>query len=173
MPASVCVWIGPEGDFTPAEINAIKTEGALPITLGRLVLRSETAAVYCFLSQLRTPIIRVTTAFLGNQLVTSDCFYHSFAKQMLAYEKMVMGFLFFLWGRSVSQQITPITYGCSRLEERMSHPVGDLIEGSDGKLYGTTRRRLNNGVSEWNGVVFSLNKTAAVSACASFAATVR
>jgi len=47
MPDSVCVWIGPEGDFTPAEINAIKTEGALPITLGRLVLRSETAAVYC------------------------------------------------------------------------------------------------------------------------------
>jgi len=47
MPASVCVWIGPEGDFTPAEMNAIKTEGALPITLGRLVLRSETAAVYC------------------------------------------------------------------------------------------------------------------------------
>ena len=47
LPASVCVWIGPEGDFTPAEINSIKTEGALPITLGRLVLRSETAAVYC------------------------------------------------------------------------------------------------------------------------------
>jgi len=47
LPASVCVWIGPEGDFTPAEMNAIKTEGALPITLGRLVLRSETAAVYC------------------------------------------------------------------------------------------------------------------------------
>jgi 16S rRNA (uracil1498-N3)-methyltransferase len=47
LPASVCVWIGPEGDFTPAEINAIKAEGALPITLGRLVLRTETAAVYC------------------------------------------------------------------------------------------------------------------------------
>ena len=46
LPASVCVWIGPEGDFTPAEMNTIKTEGALPITLGRLVLRSETAAVY-------------------------------------------------------------------------------------------------------------------------------
>ena len=47
LPASVCVWIGPEGDFTPAEMNTIKAEGALPITLGRLVLRSETAAVYC------------------------------------------------------------------------------------------------------------------------------
>ena len=46
-PASVCVWVGPEGDFTPAEINAIRASGALPITLGPLVLRSETAAIYC------------------------------------------------------------------------------------------------------------------------------
>ena len=47
MPGSVCVWIGPEGDFTPAETAAIKASGALPITLGPLVLRTETAAVYC------------------------------------------------------------------------------------------------------------------------------
>jgi len=47
MPKSVCVWVGPEGDFTPAEISAAKSAGALPITLGRLVLRSETAAIYC------------------------------------------------------------------------------------------------------------------------------
>jgi 16S rRNA (uracil1498-N3)-methyltransferase len=46
-PKSVCVWVGPEGDFTPAEINAIRASGALPITLGPLVLRSETAAIYC------------------------------------------------------------------------------------------------------------------------------
>ncbi len=46
-PKSICVWVGPEGDFTPAEIAAIESAGALPITLGRLVLRSETAAVYC------------------------------------------------------------------------------------------------------------------------------
>ena len=46
-PRSVCVWIGPEGDFTPAETEAIQQHGALPITLGRLVLRTETAAVYC------------------------------------------------------------------------------------------------------------------------------
>jgi len=46
-PKSICIWVGPEGDFTPAEINAAKSAGALPITLGRLVLRSETAAVYC------------------------------------------------------------------------------------------------------------------------------
>jgi 16S rRNA (uracil1498-N3)-methyltransferase len=47
MPRSVCVWIGPEGDFSPAETEAIKAHGALPITLGRLVLRVETAAIYC------------------------------------------------------------------------------------------------------------------------------
>jgi len=47
MPASVSVWVGPEGDFTPAELEAIRTWGAMPITLGRFVLRCETAAVYC------------------------------------------------------------------------------------------------------------------------------
>ncbi len=46
-PKSVAVWVGPEGDFTPAEINAIRQSGALPITLGHLILRSETAAIYC------------------------------------------------------------------------------------------------------------------------------
>jgi 16S rRNA (uracil1498-N3)-methyltransferase len=45
-PATVCIWIGPEGDFTPAEMNAVKGSGVLPISLGRLVLRSETAAIY-------------------------------------------------------------------------------------------------------------------------------
>ncbi len=47
LPNSICVWVGPEGDFTPAEINAVRSSGALPISLGQLVLRSETAAIYC------------------------------------------------------------------------------------------------------------------------------
>ena len=47
VPESISVWVGPEGDFTPAESNAIISSGATPITLGRVVLRSETAAVYC------------------------------------------------------------------------------------------------------------------------------
>ncbi len=46
-PASACVWIGPEGDFAPAELETILSAGALPITLGPLVLRTETAAIYC------------------------------------------------------------------------------------------------------------------------------
>jgi 16S rRNA (uracil1498-N3)-methyltransferase len=45
-PKSVGVWVGPEGDFSPAEYAAIKQSGAHPITFGTLVLRSETAAIY-------------------------------------------------------------------------------------------------------------------------------
>lgn len=40
-------WVGPEGDFTPAELDAAEAAGARPITLGRLVLRCDTAAVSC------------------------------------------------------------------------------------------------------------------------------
>jgi 16S rRNA (uracil1498-N3)-methyltransferase len=47
LPRTVGVWVGPEGDFTPAELSAAKSAGALPISLGRLVLRCETAAIYC------------------------------------------------------------------------------------------------------------------------------
>jgi 16S rRNA (uracil1498-N3)-methyltransferase len=47
LPQSVGVWIGPEGDFTMEELNAIQAAGTLPISLGRLVLRVETAAIYC------------------------------------------------------------------------------------------------------------------------------
>ncbi len=47
LPKSLCVWVGPEGDFTPAEANDILSAGVLPITLGQVILRSETAAVYC------------------------------------------------------------------------------------------------------------------------------
>lgn len=44
---SGCVWIGPEGDFTDAELDAIEASGAKPITLGPLVLRADTAAIAC------------------------------------------------------------------------------------------------------------------------------
>ena len=47
LPQSIGVWIGPEGDFTLDELKAIQADGALPISLGRLVLRVETAAIYC------------------------------------------------------------------------------------------------------------------------------
>ncbi|MBI5394307.1 MAG: 16S rRNA (uracil(1498)-N(3))-methyltransferase [Verrucomicrobia bacterium] len=47
LPVNVAVCVGPEGDYTPAELNAFRGAGALPITLGQLVLRSETASAYC------------------------------------------------------------------------------------------------------------------------------
>jgi 16S rRNA (uracil1498-N3)-methyltransferase len=47
LPQTVGVWIGPEGDFTLEELQAIQAAGALPITLGNLTLRVETAAIYC------------------------------------------------------------------------------------------------------------------------------
>jgi 16S rRNA (uracil1498-N3)-methyltransferase len=47
LPHSAGVWIGPEGDFTLAELQAIEGAGAKPVTLGPLTLRVETAAIYC------------------------------------------------------------------------------------------------------------------------------
>ena len=45
-PQSVALWVGPEGDFTPSELEAIRGSGVLPVSFGRLVLRCETAAIY-------------------------------------------------------------------------------------------------------------------------------
>ena len=46
-PSSAGVWIGPEGDFTLAELQTIEAANARPITLGSLTLRVETATIYC------------------------------------------------------------------------------------------------------------------------------
>lgn len=46
-PKNVLMLVGPEGDFTPAELALAKTHGCLPITLGPIILRVETAAIYC------------------------------------------------------------------------------------------------------------------------------
>jgi len=42
---AVCL-VGPEGDFSPEETEAAVAAGFAPVTLGRTVLRCETAAVY-------------------------------------------------------------------------------------------------------------------------------
>lgn len=44
-PHKVLVFIGPEGDFTDEEIDSAKKSGCVPVTLGDLVLRVETAAI--------------------------------------------------------------------------------------------------------------------------------
>lgn len=43
---TILVLIGPEGDFTPAELSLAKSAGCLPLSLGPLVLRADTAALY-------------------------------------------------------------------------------------------------------------------------------
>jgi 16S rRNA (uracil1498-N3)-methyltransferase len=47
LPTSVLMLVGPEGDFTPAELALARSHGCRPITLGPVVLRVETAAIYC------------------------------------------------------------------------------------------------------------------------------
>ena len=46
-PTNVLMLVGPEGDFTPAELSLARSHGCQPITLGPIVLRVETAAIYC------------------------------------------------------------------------------------------------------------------------------
>ncbi|HEU0210049.1 MAG TPA: RsmE family RNA methyltransferase [Candidatus Udaeobacter sp.] len=46
-PRSVLILVGPEGDFTPAELALARRHGCEPITLGPIILRVETAAIYC------------------------------------------------------------------------------------------------------------------------------
>ncbi len=42
----VALMIGPEGDFTAEEVNAAVAAGALPVTFGNQILRTETAAIF-------------------------------------------------------------------------------------------------------------------------------
>ena len=46
-PQSALILIGPEGDFSPEEIALALKSGCQPITLGPIVLRTETAAIFC------------------------------------------------------------------------------------------------------------------------------
>ncbi len=43
---NVLLMIGPEGDFTPAEIGMARSSGFQPLSLGPMVLRCDTAAIY-------------------------------------------------------------------------------------------------------------------------------
>jgi 16S rRNA (uracil1498-N3)-methyltransferase len=45
-PRSALWLVGPEGDFSPTEMTAAMMAGFVPVTLGPLVLRSDTAAIY-------------------------------------------------------------------------------------------------------------------------------
>jgi 16S rRNA (uracil1498-N3)-methyltransferase len=42
----IVVMIGPEGDFTAAEIGQARAAGFIPVSLGKIILRAETAAFF-------------------------------------------------------------------------------------------------------------------------------
>jgi len=42
---SIGFFIGPEGGFEPVEVEKAKEMGAVPVTLGRRILRTETAGI--------------------------------------------------------------------------------------------------------------------------------
>ncbi|HEX7475836.1 MAG TPA: RsmE family RNA methyltransferase, partial [Dehalococcoidales bacterium] len=44
-PSSILALIGPEGDFSPAEVKRAVAVGFIPVSLGETVLRVETAAI--------------------------------------------------------------------------------------------------------------------------------
>jgi 16S rRNA (uracil1498-N3)-methyltransferase len=46
LPAKIALLIGPEGDFTPEEVQAAESAGAVPVTFGDRILRTETAAIF-------------------------------------------------------------------------------------------------------------------------------
>lgn len=46
VPGRVLMVIGPEGDFTPAEYALAREHGCLPMSLGPIILRVETAAMF-------------------------------------------------------------------------------------------------------------------------------
>ena len=45
MISKTLAFVGPEGGFTEDEIEMAKANGAIPITLGDKILRSETAGI--------------------------------------------------------------------------------------------------------------------------------
>ena len=55
--SSATIFIGPEGDFTHEEYLLARATGCQPISLGPIVLRTETAALYC-LSVLAYELLR-------------------------------------------------------------------------------------------------------------------
>ena len=46
-PKSIAVIIGPEGGFEASEIDALRESGAKIVTLGKRILRTETAGFTC------------------------------------------------------------------------------------------------------------------------------
>jgi 16S rRNA (uracil1498-N3)-methyltransferase len=45
-PKNIAVFVGPEGDFSPIEVSMVKVNGHSVCSLGNMVLKSDTAAIY-------------------------------------------------------------------------------------------------------------------------------
>lgn len=45
LPTSITVMVGPEGGFSEAEVTLITSRGFIPVSLGNLILRTETASL--------------------------------------------------------------------------------------------------------------------------------
>ena len=60
--SSLSLYVGPEGDFTPAELSSL-LEIATPVSFGTTILRAETAAIYG---------VSVLKSFLDLRLATTD-----------------------------------------------------------------------------------------------------
>ena len=56
---NITVLIGPEGDFSPCEINSAKENGFLPVNLGKTRLRTETAGIVAALITANSQVIRL------------------------------------------------------------------------------------------------------------------
>lgn len=48
--SSICILVGPEGDFTAQETELAKANGFIPVSLGQSILRTETAALFACMS---------------------------------------------------------------------------------------------------------------------------
>lgn len=57
LPHQILALIGPEGGFSPVEIEKAKTAGFMPVTLGKRILRAETATI---------TVIAILQFLLGN-----------------------------------------------------------------------------------------------------------
>jgi RsmE family RNA methyltransferase len=66
---NTCLIIGPEGDFSPGEIQSLIGSGAIPLSLGSLRLRTETAVLAALSRFLKGSMVQILPALLAMVLI--------------------------------------------------------------------------------------------------------